>query len=335
MLRLKLGNRAVVVTDPKIKQLLGKSLKKSLEHSGFSTAFILVPVGEASKSERIALALLKRIAALDTAEKIFLVALGGGVVGDLTGFVAAVYKRGIGYVQVPTTLLAQVDSSIGGKTAIDLAVGKNLVGSFYQPRLVFSDVNLLRSLGKREIVSGLAEAVKYGVIQDEKLFSFIEQRTTELLRGVPAALMYVVDHCSRIKASVVEKDEQDKKGVRIILNFGHTVGHAVEAAYGFRRITHGEAVALGMLCAAEIANHLGLFRAKDLRRLSALLKRLGFPTRLGNIALERIMPALRRDKKFIGRTNRFVLPVKIGKVVVREDIPEALIRQVIVARISG
>lgn len=333
--RLKLGGRAVVITNTKIKGLVGKRLKASLENAGLAVSFILVPEGETSKSEKTALTLLKRLVALDTGEKIFLIAFGGGVVGDLTGFVAAVYKRGIGYVQVPTTLLAQIDSSIGGKTAIDLAAGKNLVGSFYQPRLVFSDVNLLRSLGKKEIVSGLAEAIKYGVIQDIKLFNFIEKRYGELLRGSPAALIYVVERCSRIKARIVEKDEQDKKGIRIILNFGHTVGHAVEAAFGYRRISHGEAVAFGMVCAGEIANRLGVFSDDNFKSLTVLIEKLGLPTRLRGISLARVMPALSRDKKFIGRTNRFVLPVRIGKVIVKENIPEALIRRVIAARIRG
>lgn len=333
--RLKLGGRAVVITNSKIKGIVGKRLKASLENAGLSIAFILVPDSETSKSGQTAFKVIRRVSDLDTGEKIFLIALGGGVIGDLTGFVAAVYKRGIGYIQVPTTLLAQIDSSIGGKTAIDLAVGKNLIGSLYQPRLVFSDVNLLRSLGKREIASGLAEAIKYGVIQDVKLFNFIEKRYGELLRGSPAALIYVVDRCSRIKARIVEKDEQDRKGIRIILNFGHTVGHAVEAAFGFRRITHGEAIAFGMVCAAGIANWLGLFSADDLQRLTALIEKIGLPTRLRGISLARVMPALNRDKKFIGKTNRFVLPVGIGKVVVRENIPEVLIRRVIAGRISG
>jgi 3-dehydroquinate synthase len=333
--KMRLGDTAVVISNPKIKKLFSAKLKATLDKNRLQYKFLEVPDSETSKSREVAFKAINRIAAWDTQGKIFLIALGGGVVGDLAGFIAAVYKRGIAYVQVPTTLLAQIDSAIGGKVAIDLVQGKNLVGAFYQPRLVFSDVQFLGSLGKREIRSGLAEAVKYGVIRDQALFEFIARKYRGLLALKPQPLESVVERCSRIKAGIVERDEKEEKGLRTILNFGHTIGHAVEAAAGYKSITHGEAVAFGMVCAAEISFRMKLLDAGSFRRLSNLIEDIGLPVRISGIKINKVLDALRHDKKFIAGRNRFVLPVAIGKVVIKENIPPQLIRQVLSARLSA
>lgn len=317
---LKLGKDAVIVSHPMIERLHGVKLAAALRKAGYSVKIFNVPEGEASKSAAHALRLIEQIASYDVNRKIFLVALGGGVIGDLTGFVAAVYKRGVPYVQVPTTLLAQVDSAIGGKTAIDLKYGKNLVGAFYQPRLVFSDTKVLKTLSRRQIQNGLAEAVKYGVIGDPALFGYIERNYAKFLKLDSKVLNHIIECCSRIKARVVSQDERDTRGIRMVLNFGHTVGHAIEAASRYGQYQHGEAVALGMRVAAEISVSLGLFKSKDAGRLNELLDDIGLPRSIDRVKLKGIMDLMRHDKKFIGGKNRFVLASRIGQVKTVEGI---------------
>ncbi len=334
LLTLNLGQDAVIITNPVIEKLHGKNVVAGLKRSGSSVKVFTVPDGEKSKSARFAFGLLEKIAHYDVGKKIFIVALGGGVVGDLSGFVAAVYKRGTPYVQVPTTLLGQIDSAIGGKVAIDLVVGKNLVGAFYQPKLVFSDVSVLSTLSVRQIQNGLSEAVKYGVIDDERLFSYIEKNYARFLKRDPNVLAHVVEACSRIKARIVTQDEKETKGLRAILNFGHTVGHAIETAGGYNLYHHGEAVALGMRVAADISHQLGLLSARNAERLNELLSNIGLPLRIKNIKLNDILSAMRHDKKFKGTRNRLVLAKVIGKVVVREGIPLDVVRRAIAARLA-
>jgi 3-dehydroquinate synthase len=230
---------------------------------------------------------------------------------------------------VPTTLLAQIDSSIGGKVAVDLPAGKNLMGAFYQPRLVVADVRLLATLSDRQIRNGLAEAVKYGVIKDTKLFAFLENKVDRLLARDLQALAFMVERCAGIKAAVVSQDEKETKGLRMILNFGHTAGHAIETAAGYDQYQHGEAIALGMRAAAEIALSLKLFKVMDAARLNALLTVIGLPQKVKGVALAKIVKAMSFDKKFSGKKNRFVLPTAIGRVVVKENIPLPLIRSVL------
>ena len=251
------------------------------------------------------------------------------MVGDLVGFIASIYKRGTAYVQIPTTLLAQIDSSIGGKTAIDLAVAKNLVGAFYQPKIVIVDTKLLRTLPKRQLQSGMAEAIKYAVIKYKALFSFLKNNYTKIMRLDKKALAYMEERCIRIKAGVVAKDEQEQKGVRTILNFGHTVGHALESAAGYRRYSHGEAIAIGMTCASRIAQHLGLLSDSDRSKIEELIELFGLPKQIKSLPIKRILNSLARDKKFIHAKNRFVLPTRIGTVIVKKNIPQNLIRQAI------
>lgn len=324
---LKIGTDAVVVTSPVIRRHHGNALAAGLKKAGFSVRFIEVPAGEQSKSVKVAFPLIEQIARHDSSKGVFIVAFGGGVIGDLAGYVAASYKRGVPYVQVPTTFLAQIDSAIGGKVAIDLPVGKNLIGAFYQPKIVWSDVSVLSTLDKRQMRNGLAEAVKYGVIADKKLFSYIVRNYRRLLGLHPAALEEVVVRCSRIKARVVVADEKETKGIRTILNFGHTVGHALEAAGGYSRYHHGEAVALGMRVAAEISRQKGMLCAAECARLNGLLSDIGLPGKIKGVSLASILRIMRHDKKFQNGQNRFVLAQKIGRVKVVAGVPSSIIEK--------
>jgi 3-dehydroquinate synthase len=235
------------------------------------------------------------------------------------------------YIQVPTTLLAQIDSSIGGKTAIDLGTGKNLVGAFYQPRLVFTDTKVLKTLDKRQIRNGLAEAIKYGIIGDPKLFAFIEANHKKFLKGDIEALNFIVRRCVKIKARIVSADEKETKALRTILNFGHTVGHALEAAGRFDQYHHGESVGLGMRVAARISVGKGLLTQSQELRINQLISGVGLPDKIAGVRLAKIMDLMRHDKKFSAGHNRFVLVKKIGQVVVVNDIPEKLITRSIQA----
>lgn len=330
--RLKVGTDAYIITNPLIKKKYGGLLAGLLRKARFGVKFKTVPDGEKSKSLRQAASLISDIAAYDRKRRIFIIALGGGVVGDLAGFVASIYKRGVPYIQVPTTLLAQVDSGIGGKTAVDLAVAKNLVGAIYQPKLVLSDISFLRSLAPRQVRSGMAEIIKYGIIKDAGLFSYLEKKYADCLALKQEALTHVIERSSSIKARIVEQDEREEKGIRTALNFGHTIGHAIEAASGFKLYNHGESVALGMLVAAEISKALGLIDGPCLERIEALIKNAGLPTRIKGIPLNSIINAHYRDKKFIGRKNRLVLIRALGKTKIAQNLPLETIRQAIEKR---
>ena len=326
---LKIGADAAVVTSPVIRRHHGGALAAGLKKNGFSVKFFEVPEGEQSKSAQVAFPLMEQIARHDSSKGIFIITFGGGVIGDLAGYVAASYKRGVTYVQVPTTFLAQIDSAIGGKVAIDLPVGKNLIGAFYQPKIVWSDVSVLSTLDQRQMRNGLAEAVKYGVIADKRLFSYIARHYHRLLDRQPAALEHVVVRCSRIKAGVVTADEKETKGLRTILNFGHTVGHALEASGGYNRYHHGEAVALGMRVAAEISRQKGMLSAADCQKLNGLLSDIGLPKKIKGVPLAGILRIMQHDKKFQKGRNRFVLAQKIGKVKVVAGVSPSLIQKAI------
>ncbi|MCX5687315.1 MAG: 3-dehydroquinate synthase [Candidatus Omnitrophica bacterium] len=328
--RLNIGNDAVIVTNVKIKKLFGNKLKKQLVSSGFNVKFETIHDGEKAKSEKECMRLLNNISKIDTLRRLFIIALGGGVTGDLAGFTASVYKRGIPYVHVPTTLLSQVDSAIGGKTAIDLSAGKNLVGAFYQPKLVFSDSSFLKSLPEKEIISGLAEAIKYGIIKSPHLFSFIEKNYKKILKYDKKCLQRIIYECSFIKARIVEKDEMDNKNIRVVLNLGHTIGHAIEAAVSYHKVyNHGQAVALGILSSVYIARKMNLLTEKSSHRIANVIKNVGLPVKLKNVNLKNILLAQSHDKKFIHGRNRFVLPLKIGKVIVKESVPEHIVKDAI------
>jgi len=332
--RLDLGETAVVVTFPNLKNAFGPKVKQALTAAGKKTVFLTVPDTEKSKNAAHALGLCAKIAAAAKGGDVFLVALGGGVVGDLAGFVASIYKRGIAIIQVPTSLLAQIDSSIGGKTAIDASWGKNMLGAFYQPRCVAADISFLKSLPKRQLLAGLAEAVKYALIKDKDLFTFYRKSGGRILKREPRALEEMVARCAAIKARVVEKDEFDKKDIRIILNFGHTFAHAFETASRYK-LSHGEAVSLGMACAADTSQALGLLKKNDHERILALMASLGLPLYCRQkMAWSQIRQAMAYDKKHKKGKRRFVMLKGIGKTCIVEDISEELLRGMIQKRLT-
>ncbi|MCX5681228.1 MAG: 3-dehydroquinate synthase [Candidatus Omnitrophica bacterium] len=312
---LNIGSDAVIITNRFVRKLYGSQVKSAFAKRKISVKFLEVPDSEKSKSEKETFRLIANIARYDVQRKIFIVALGGGVIGDLAGFVAAIYKRGVPLVQVPTTFLAQIDSAIGGKAAIDLPIAKNLVGAFYQPRLVFSDVAVLRTLTARQVRNGLAEAVKYGVIEDRTLFAYIEKNYHKLLSCNLKSLSMVVERCSSIKARIVEK------------NFGHTVGHGIESASSYDRYQHGEAIALGMRIAASLSAKLKWLSDTDHQRLEALLTRIGLPQKIRNINSAFVLKSIAHDKKNIFGKNRFVLLRKIGCVRIVEGLSTGLIQK--------
>ncbi len=329
--KLKLGNTPIIITNPKIYKLIGSKLKSILTKSGFQGVKpYIIADSEKSKSLNTAIGAIKSLVQLKKFSNPFIVALGGGVVGDLAGFVAAVYKRGIPYINIPTTLLAQVDSSVGGKVAVDLVEAKNLVGSFYQPSLVIVDPLLLKSLAKRDIRSGIAEIVKYGMIYNKSFFDYLREDYRNILRLAPKSIEKVIYESLTIKARVVEEDEKETKGFRTILNFGHTVGHALESAVDYSKAySHGEAVAFGMVCAAEISEKAGLCKKTVVDELELLLESFGLPTYIKGVDINKLMNSLKLDKKFIHGKTRLVLPIKIGKVAVVEDVPLKIIRDVV------
>lgn len=325
---LRLEGNAVVVTNPNVGALYGKFIGEILKDSVSRLTFISVPDSEKAKSLQEACRLLNLISSIDAkGKKIFLLALGGGVVGDLSGFAASVYRRGIPYVQLPTTLLSQVDSSIGGKVAVDMPAGKNLIGSFYQPRLVYSDTSFIKTLSQRDFLSGMAEVIKYGIIKDDALFNYIESNREVILKRKEDTLSTIITKCAKIKADIVSMDERETKGIRTILNFGHTIGHGIETAVGYSgAYSHGEAIALGMLAASRISNRLGYLSRKSLFRIEEIVGKFGLPVMLKKeIIIHKIMRSVDYDKKFIHGVTRFVLPVKIGKVTIKERIPEKII----------
>ncbi|MCM8762929.1 MAG: 3-dehydroquinate synthase [Candidatus Omnitrophica bacterium] len=324
---LNLGTYAYIITHPYLRRKYGVRLENSFLKGGIRDfKFKLLPESEKTKSINTAVAVIRDIVRLAKFKRIFLVAFGGGVIGDLTGFIASIYKRGVPYIQIPTTLLSQVDAAIGGKTAVDLPEAKNLIGAFYQPRLVVSDISLLRTLNARQMRSGLAEVIKYGIIKDKILFKYLERNQKKIIERDEKALEFIINRASRIKAKIVEQDEREEKGVRTVLNFGHTFGHAIEAAAGYRRYTHGEAVALGMLCALDISARLKLLKKDKFMRIIQLIRSYGLPCEIKGVSLAKILSALYYDKKFQGKITRFVLLKDIGKTLIKENLPISLIK---------
>jgi 3-dehydroquinate synthase len=317
---LGVGSRTALVSSPSVLRLHGKQALESLEAAGFTTVPVEVPDGEAAKTLTVAAqcwnALLE--AGLDRTSTV--VALGGGAVGDLAGFVAATFMRGVHLVHVPTTVLAQVDASIGGKTAIDHPRAKNLIGAFHQPRLVLTDPATLASLSEREFRSGLAEIVKHGIVLDAAYFAEVEASAATMLGRDLATLERVIAGSCRLKAAIVERDEREAE-LRHVLNYGHTIGHALEAVTGYSRWTHGEAVALGIVGEARLAERLGLTARATVERQEHLLTALGLPTRAGGIEADAVLAAIGRDKKSRDGRVPFVLAPAIGEFRLVYDVP--------------
>lgn len=332
--QLDIGTDAYIITNSYLKSLFGENLNKTLFKSGLTCYYKLVSDSEKSKAFSVAGRILSDLSAYGRNKKLFILALGGGVIGDLAGFTASIYHRGIPYIQIPTSLLAQVDSSIGGKTAVDLSCGKNLVGTFYQPKLVISDTSLLRFLPSRQLKSALAEVIKYAVIGDRELFVYLEDNLSGILAKDKTCLEYIVARCAGIKAGIVSRDEKEKEGIRVILNFGHTLGHAIEAAGKFKAYNHGEAVGLGMLAACGISRRMNLLKERHCQRIEDLIKRAGLPTRIKGLEIKKIIGAHYLDKKFKGAVNKFVLLERIGKCIVKENIPLEIIKKAL-TRISN
>ena len=322
------GGSAAIVTNDVVAPLYLSRVREALK--GARVTEIVVGDGEQTKSwqvlERVFDALLAARCGRDT----LLVALGGGVVGDLAGFAAAVYQRGIPLLQVPTTLLAQVDSSVGGKTAINHARGKNMIGAFHQPLAVISDVATLDTLPDRELGAGLAEVIKHAFALDLAFVEWLEANVQKVLNRERPALTYVVKRCCELKAAIVGADEREA-GVRALLNFGHTFGHAIEAGAGYGVWLHGEAIAAGMVMAAQLSKNLGLIGCADVSRVSALLGRAGLPTRGPALAPERLMELMAGDKKAAQGKLRFVVLEALGRAALRGGVEEAQVRQAIVA----
>ncbi|MDP3980531.1 MAG: 3-dehydroquinate synthase [Chlamydiota bacterium] len=319
LLTCGLSKTCVIVTHPRLFDLYGSLLAASLGRFGFSVTPILVPEGETTKNLDCAKMIYSKMVQCGCDRHSFVIALGGGVVGDLAGFVAGTYMRGIPFVQVPTTLLAQVDASIGGKVAVDLPEGKNLVGLFYQPALVYIDVATLKSLPQREFIGGLAEVIKYGCIGDGELFDFLEMQADAVLRMDQSSLHYMIERSCAAKARIVSEDEKES-GLRAILNFGHTIGHAIESASGYHVLSHGEAVAIGMKGAALISHRMGLTTEEDVLRLDGLLERYTLPRSFSKPDPETVATYLWSDKKKKEGKLRWVLLHKIGEVSISHQV---------------
>ena len=327
---LKLGKRCAIISDANVCKKYAEPAQKALIASGFEPVLVRTPAGETAKSLKTVHACYDQLASHRLERKSFIVALGGGVVGDLAGFVAATYLRGIGFIQFPTTLLSQVDSSVGGKVGVNLKSGKNLVGAFYQPRLVLCDLAALKTLPEREYRSGLAEVIKYGIIYDSALFAELERALPKLLGRDPDVLSRVIARCCEIKAEVVQQDETEG-GLRAILNFGHTIGHALEAVSHYGKYLHGEAISIGQVAAAKLSSRLTDLAIGDVQRIARLFQAAGLPTEVRLSAAQRtkIVAAMQLDKKVIDGEIKFVLARKIGKVEFGQPVPGELVEEVL------
>jgi len=321
------ASTAAIITDTNVGPLFAERVKYALtkvEHH--QPGVIMIPAGDEHKNSETLAAVYDRMFELGLDRSSMVVALGGGVVGDVAGYAAATFMRGIRYVQLPTTLLADVDSSVGGKTGINHPRGKNMIGAFHQPSAVFIDPAALQTLPEREFAAGMAEVIKYGIIRDAEFFGFLEQHATELRGLQPDAIQHVIVRCCEIKADVVAADEREG-GVRAILNYGHTIGHALEAITGYSFYRHGEAIAIGMNLAARIAGRMGMIGEDIVNRQARLLQEFGLPAEPGDVDKDRLVAVLRGDKKARAGRVRFVLPVEIGSVVVSEDVTDEMVKE--------
>lgn len=325
-----LGGRCAIISDRNVAPNFADAAEKSLRKAGFDPVTIVVPPGETAKSIATVGFCYDQLAKHRLERKSFIVALGGGVVGDLAGFVAATYLRGIAFVQVPTTLLAQVDSSVGGKVGVNLTAGKNLVGAFHQPRFVLCDLETLKTLPQREYRAGLAEVIKYGIIHDAKFFEQLERDLSRMLNLRAATVAEVVARCCEIKADVVGQDETET-GLRAILNFGHTIGHALEAISSYGKYLHGEAISIGQVAAAELSQAVAGLPAADVQRITDLFRRAGLPTSIdcNRQQVRRLFEAMQLDKKVSGGEIKFVLATRIGRVEWGREVAPDLIEQVL------
>jgi len=330
---LKVPGKALIVTDENVAGSHAAAVEQSLESAGWETVVVKNQAGERSKSLAVASGVYDRLVEIKADRQTVVLAVGGGVVGDLAGFVAATYVRGLPFVQVPTTLLAQVDSSVGGKVGINHPRGKNLIGAFYQPVGVLIDTSTLLTLPDADYRSGLGEVIKYGVILDADFFEYLESHVKELNDRSPDVLRHVIAECCRLKAHVVANDEQERTGLRAVLNYGHTFAHAFEALSGYGQLLHGEAVAIGMVYASRLAECQGLIGEDMTNRQIQLLAAVGLPTQLpnaGSLKPNDIINSMKLDKKVVANKLRFILPTRLGHVELFDDVPESDVLQVLV-----
>ena len=322
------AGKVVIITNPIVKELYGNALKHSLTRDGFEAIILKVPDGEEQKSLETSGRLYHELTGHYAERTTPILALGGGVIGDLAGFVAATYMRGIPLVQIPTTLLAQVDSSIGGKVAVNHGQLKNKIGAFYQPRLVITDIDTLKTLPATEFANGLAEVIKSAVIRDKDFFAYLEKNLDRIKSLDTSLLEETVFRSAKIKTEVVEQDEKDL-GLRSILNYGHTIGHAIESTSDFK-IEHGEAVAIGMVAAGKISNQMGMLKQNELNRLKCLIEKAGLPTEIPGLKTKRLIQAMEHDKKVLKGKIRFVLAKSIGTVFITDEVTPTVIEQALV-----
>lgn len=318
--------KGLLVTDTNVGPLYGKQMQDILSQAGLEITVMQIPAGEQSKNLTIANDIFTKAIELGLDRKSPIFALGGGVVGDMAGFAAATYMRGVPFVQLPTSLLAQVDSSVGGKVAVNHELGKNLIGAFYQPQAVFMELSCMQTLPRREIYTGLGEIIKYGIIYDEDFFVFLEENQEQVLALEPEALVHLIARSCEIKAAVVSQDEKEA-GLRRILNFGHTIGHAIEKETAYIRYNHGEAVATGMLGAAHISKALGMIDEAAYMRVRDIVAAYNLPLQAAGVTVEAMYGDIFHDKKTVGGKVTWVLMEKIGAVVCRNDVPETVVKQ--------
>jgi 3-dehydroquinate synthase len=322
-------SRVILITDDNVMEPHATPIADSLADAGLDVGALVIDAGEESKSAEVAEGLWEAMLERGADRRTIVVAVGGGVVGDLAGFVAATFARGLAFVQIQTTLLAQVDSSVGGKVGINLSRAKNMVGCFWQPHGVLIDIDTLATLPERDYRSGLAEVVKYGVILDAEFFAYLESHVAELAERDATVLTHVVARCCRLKADVVEKDEREETGLRAVLNYGHTFCHAIEALAGYGTYLHGEAVSIGMHCAAQLAEWLKRVPSDFTARQHALLTALELPVELPELGVDEMLEAMSHDKKAEHGQLRFVLPTRLGHVEVVKDVPREAVERVL------
>ena len=315
---------AYIITDSRVMNPYGRMVQRALQKAGIGAHCFIIPSGEPSKSFNVAQGIYDWLVGLRAERGQPIIAVGGGVAGDLAGFVAATYLRGVPFLQVPTSMAAMVDASIGGKVAVNLPQAKNIVGAFYQPLGVFADVQSLSTLGKRELAEGWAEAIKHGFILDAGLVDAFEEHAEALMTVEPEISTELIRRSMAVKADVVSRDERETLGIRILLNYGHTIGHALESSTEYGRLLHGEAVSIGMMGAAHIAEQMGMISEGVVERQQRLLERFNLPIRASGVAVDAVLKAMSLDKKTQGGSNRWVLLEEVGKAVVRSDVPRDL-----------
>lgn len=328
---LNIGKKILIISNPEIFDYYGQIVIDSLSQANFDVNYHLIPAGENYKTLASIQSIYDKAIHKRLERSSSLLALGGGVIGDMTGFAAATWLRGINFIQVPTSLLAMVDASVGGKTGVNHPQGKNLIGAFYQPKLVVIDPVVLKTLPEREFRAGMAEVIKYGVIWDEMLFTELEKanKLDSLNNFDPLLLNLILTRSCQAKAEVVSKDEKES-GIRAILNYGHTIGHAIESLTNYETLVHGEAVAIGMVVAGKIAVKMQLWTEEEANRQDELLKKAGLPTQIpSNLDIEKIIDSLQLDKKVKAGKVRFILPTTIGKVTITDQVTADLLREIL------